>query len=173
MPIPDAPLPPWLRRFQLTYWYQAVLLPVVMGFGSALVLNGCLANGVQNITTVCVWTAVNATIAAMLTAIFSGHSPGSASFKPDGEPNKVVADVVKVQQAAASIPTPDMKMAVRSVEVVAAQQASIVMALVSVAEPFRTFIRIALAAIVLLLCIWFILILLQMAGVHVAMPFRM
>lgn len=42
-----------------------------------------------------------------------------------------------------------------------------VMALVSVAEPFRTFIRIALAAIVLLLVIWFILIVLGMAGVHV------
>lgn len=48
-----------------------------------------------------------------------------------------------------------------------------VMALVSVAEPFRTFIRIALAAILLLLCIWFIVILLQMAHVNVRLPFAM
>lgn len=43
------------------------------------------------------------------------------------------------------------------------------LAQVNIAEPFRTFIRIALAAIVLLLVIWFILILLSMAGMHVPM----
>ncbi len=124
--IPDAPLPPWLRRFQQGWTYQAVLLPLFMGFGSSLVLNGCLGRGVQNIDVVCLWGAINASIAAFLTAIFSGHSPGSASFTPAGEPNKVVADVVKVQQAVAATPTPEIKMAAQSVETVTAQQASVV-----------------------------------------------
>jgi hypothetical protein len=82
--IPDAPLPPWLRRVQQTYLAQVVVLPILMGFGSSMLISGCIADGIDHITRACVMGSINSTLAAFLTAVFSGHSPGSASFNKDG-----------------------------------------------------------------------------------------
>ena len=86
MTIPDVPLPPWARQIQQTWTFQVLILPLVVGFGSAMLVSGCLKDGIQNITSVCVWGALNSTLVSFLTVIFSGHSPGSSDFKADGTP---------------------------------------------------------------------------------------
>ena len=103
MNIPDAPLPPWLRRIQQTYLAQVVVLPILTGFGSAILIGGCLANGIDHITRTCVMGAINSTMAAFLTAILSGHSPQSASFNPDGTKNLSV-EMLSTQVAANARP---------------------------------------------------------------------
>lgn len=80
--MPDLPLPPWARKIQQNPWWQYVAQPLIIGFIAALV--PCLAKGIQNIETVCVWGAVNTIPVAVVTMLTSGHSTGSASFNADG-----------------------------------------------------------------------------------------
>lgn len=87
------PLPPLLRRVQQSYYWQFICLPVLIGFGGALVANGCLAHGLFDIDPVCLKTALSSTILSFLTVLISGHSPNSASFNSDGTENQVVKQV--------------------------------------------------------------------------------
>ena len=74
------------KKVQQTWTFQVLILPLVVGFGSAMLVSGCLKDGIQNITSVCVWGALNSTLVSFLTVIFSGHAPGSSDFKADGTP---------------------------------------------------------------------------------------
>jgi hypothetical protein len=120
----DVPLPPWMRRIQQSFYWQFIVLPVLVGFGVAL--TPCIGKGIQNIEAVCAWGAVNTCITSLITQFVSGHSIGSASFKPTGEPNKVVENVIEVQKAVAATPTPEIKMAAQSIALVAAEQAAVI-----------------------------------------------
>lgn len=92
--MPDAPLPPWMRKIQQSYYWQYILLPVLVGFGVAIA--PCITKGIQNIEAVCLWGAVNTCVSSFIVQLVSGHSAGSASFNPDGTKNVQVA-VVKSQ----------------------------------------------------------------------------
>ena len=96
MTIPDAPLPPWARRIQQAWFFQVICLPIVIGFSSAILAQGCLANGIEHLQKVCVMAAINSTIVSFVTVIVSGHSVGSPAFHSDGSENKAVAEVVEV-----------------------------------------------------------------------------
>jgi hypothetical protein len=95
MTIPDAPLPPWARRIQQTWLFQVVALPIFLGFGSAIMVQGCLANGIEHIQRACLMGAINSTIISFVTVIVSGHSVASPAFHDDGSSNKAVAEVVE------------------------------------------------------------------------------
>jgi hypothetical protein len=84
MNIPDVPLPPILRRAQQSWLWQVIGLPVSVGFGSAILVQGCLAHGFENLQRACVMAALDGTLVSFLTVVISGHSPGSPSFKSDG-----------------------------------------------------------------------------------------
>jgi hypothetical protein len=99
MTIPDVPLPPWLRKIQQSWLWQFIGLPLSLGFGSAMLLDGCLANGIDHIQRACVMGAISTTVISFLTVVISGHSVNSASFYPNGKPNEMVAQVVAVGKA--------------------------------------------------------------------------
>lgn len=116
MVIPDVPLPPLLRKWQQTWLWQVLGLPLVVGFGSAMLVSGCLKDGIQNITTVCVWGALNSTLVSFLTVVFSGHPPGSSDFKSDGTPTaapvlKQLDDNVLLVKEKATDPTSSISLA--------------------------------------------------------------
>ncbi len=79
-----------MRRWQQSYLWQIILLPILTGFGGSLLAAGCLKDGIDHISRACVMGAVNTTIIAGVTVFLSGHSPGSASFNPDGTKNEAV-----------------------------------------------------------------------------------
>ena len=97
--MPTVPLPPWLRAWQQTWYWQILLMPALIGFGGSLVVNGCFANGLFAIGLPCVKLATSTWVLALLTSFIKGHSSGSASFNPNGTPNTTVNDVVTVQGA--------------------------------------------------------------------------
>jgi hypothetical protein len=105
-----VPLPPYLRRLQQSWWWQAFLLPVTVGFLGSITLQGCLSD-IFSISMICVKGAVNATILTLLTSWVKGHSAGSSDFKSDGTtldaaPKlKQLADAAIVMQAKATDPT--------------------------------------------------------------------
>jgi hypothetical protein len=68
----------------------------VVGFGGAILAQGCLANGIEHLQRACVMAAINSTIVSLVTVIVSGHSVASPAFHDDGSPNKAVAEVVEV-----------------------------------------------------------------------------
>ena len=95
-----VPLPPWLRKWQQTWYFQALLVPFVVGFGGFLIADGCLSDGIFSLHKACLESALNGWIISVITVFISGKSVGSPDFHPDGTPNTTVANVVKVQQAA-------------------------------------------------------------------------
>lgn len=110
MTIPDVPLPPWARKIQQAWAFQVLFWPILLGFGSAVLIQGCLANGIENISRACLMGALNSTLVSFLTVIFSGHSPGSSDFKADGTPTaapvlKELDDNVLLVKAKAADPT--------------------------------------------------------------------
>ena len=82
--MPDVPMPAWLRSWQQSWTYQAVVLPTVIGFGGSLMLQGCLANGLENLQRACVVAAVDGFVISLITSFLKGHSPGSAQFASNG-----------------------------------------------------------------------------------------
>jgi hypothetical protein len=92
----DIPMPPWMRVIQQSYIWQFVCLPILLGFGSAILVGGCLSHGIDNIERECIMGAVSTTIVSLLTVIISGHSTNSASFHTDGTPNKLVEQVAEM-----------------------------------------------------------------------------
>ncbi len=82
--MPDVPMPAWARKIQQGYVWQKIALPTMIGFGGALVLQGCLTHGLENIERACVMTAANAWILSLITSWLQGHSPGSAAFASNG-----------------------------------------------------------------------------------------
>ena|ERR1019366_3858503 len=96
MNIPDVPLPPWARKIQQMWLAQVFALPLLIGFGGSVLIQGCLAGGVDNIQRACVIGALSNTFVSFLTVILSGHSSGSASFHDDGSVNAVVAEVAAI-----------------------------------------------------------------------------
>jgi hypothetical protein len=95
----NVPLPPWLRRWQQGWLYQAVLVPFVVGFGGFLLADGCLKDGIFSIQMPCLESAFSGFVISLITVFISGKSVGSAEFHADGTPNTTVANVVKVQEA--------------------------------------------------------------------------
>lgn len=81
-----VPLPPWLRNLQQSALWQDICLPILTGFGGALVLHGCFGKGIENIDRACVMLALNTLLLTWLTSIVKGHSVGSASFDAAGNP---------------------------------------------------------------------------------------
>jgi hypothetical protein len=101
----DTPLPPAVRRVQQSWYWQALGLPLSLGFGSAILVQGCLANGIDHISRACVMSALSGALISFLTVLVSGHPPGSSDFHSDGTPNKTVQDVVVAQKGSeAGIP---------------------------------------------------------------------
>ena len=99
----DMPLPPWLRKIQQSYYWQVLCLPLLVGFGGALLTNGCLARGIFDIDVACLKGAVSSYILMTIGIYISGHSPGSASFNADGTPNQTVAKVVATDAATVAV----------------------------------------------------------------------
>lgn len=90
------PMPPWMRVIQQSYIWQFVCLPVLLGFGRAILVSGCLSHGIDHMERECVMGAVSTTISSLLAVIISGHSTGSASFHADGTRNKLVEKVAEM-----------------------------------------------------------------------------
>ena len=80
-----VPLPPWLRRWQQTWYWQNAALPITVGFLGSLYQQGCMSD-IFAISMVCVKGAVNATVLTLLTSWVKGHSAGSSDFRSDGTP---------------------------------------------------------------------------------------
>jgi hypothetical protein len=95
-----VPLPPWLRAWQQTWYYQALLVPFVVGFGGFLVADGCLSGGIFAITLACAKSAFSGYLVSLATVFISGKSVGSPDFKTDGTANKTVENIVTIQKAA-------------------------------------------------------------------------
>lgn len=91
------PLPPWMRRYQQTWYWQNFVMPLLVGFLGSLILQGCLKD-VFHISMSCVQAATNGCILSLVTAWVKGHSTGSVSFNPDGTPNDTVQKVVAMQK---------------------------------------------------------------------------
>jgi hypothetical protein len=84
-------IPPFLRRIQQSYsWHIAQSL--FIGTGSAAF--ACFVTH-NDFTVACVKTGLIISGGALFVSL--QHSPGSASFKPDGTPNEVVEKVVAAQ----------------------------------------------------------------------------
>ena len=79
-----VPMPAWLRAWQQSWVYQAVVLPTVIGFGGSLMLQGCLANGLENLQRACVVAALDGFFISLITSFLKGHSPGSPQFASNG-----------------------------------------------------------------------------------------
>ena len=75
----------------------------LVGFGGALLTNGCLARGIFDIDVACLKGAVSSYILMTIGIYISGHSPGSASFNADGTPNQTVAKVVATDAATVAV----------------------------------------------------------------------
>jgi hypothetical protein len=100
-----VPLPAWLRRWQQGWFYQAALVPFVVGFGGFLLADGCLKDGIFSIQMPCLESAFSGFVVSLITVFVTGKSVGSPDFHPDGTANTTVANVVAVQQAAeANVP---------------------------------------------------------------------
>jgi len=122
--MPTVPLPPWLRKIQQSWYWQFLGLPLLVGFGGSMVTMGCLKDGIQNVAPACFWGAVNTTIISFFTVLISGHSPGSASFEPNGTTNTPVENLVTIQKAADTT-RPEMKDVVTHVEQQVAMAANV------------------------------------------------
>lgn len=96
MTIPDVPMPPWMRQIQQTWAWQVLGLPIIVGFLTAAITNGCLAHGIFDMDMVCLKSSVSGTIISFITVLMSGHSPNSPSFHDDGSPNKAVEQVAEI-----------------------------------------------------------------------------
>lgn len=125
-----VPMPAWLRKIQQSWMYQVVILPTVIGFGGALLLQGCLAD-LANIQRACVMTALNGFIIAVLTSFLKGHAPGSTNFASDGstipaaEKLKELTDnVITIQAKAADLAIPTVTPAMGANAAAAAESAT-------------------------------------------------
>ena len=96
----NIPLPPWLRRWQQTWYYQALLVPFIVGYGGFLIAGGCLSNGLFAMHKECLESAFSGFAVSLVTVFITGKSVGSPSFNTDGTSNTTVANVVTVQKAA-------------------------------------------------------------------------
>lgn len=102
MTIPDMPLPPLLRRWQQTWMWQVIGLPISVGFLTSTVTNGCLSHGIFAMDMECLKNSISATIVAFIAVLISGHSPNSPSFHDDGTPNKAVEQVAEITKPMAA-----------------------------------------------------------------------
>lgn len=113
-----VPMPAWLRKIQQGWAYQAVILPAVIGFGGSLMLQGCLIDGIDNISRKCAMAALNGFLISLFTSFLKGHSPGSASFASNGDPipaavqiKEMADNVVKIQTKASDPTIPSVTQA--------------------------------------------------------------
>lgn len=90
-------LPAWLRVVQQSIYFHLLQSAILAGVTAWLTCDP--AKQTQS----CEMVGVVAFIGALYLSF--QHSPGSASFKPDGEVNQTVRDVVKVQKAAEAAPS--------------------------------------------------------------------
>jgi len=89
-------LPPWMRAIQQTYAFHVGV--------AAFAMAGVTAFKFFSDHSQFSWAGVTDGLIAGGGYLFAAlqHSPGSASFKPDGTPNKQVAMVVATQAAVAA-----------------------------------------------------------------------
>ena len=84
-------LPPWARAVQQSYAFHILVVAFIVG-GAAVF--DCWGKS-DTMTWACIKGGL--VIAGGYLFGIMQHSPGSASFKPDGEVNQPVAQVVKMQ----------------------------------------------------------------------------
>ena len=92
-------LPPFLREIQQSWAFHVVQAALFAAVPAAV-------TAYMDPSQRAAWMAVGATTFFTTLSASIQHSPGSASFKPDGSENKVVANVVAVQAAAADPAAP-------------------------------------------------------------------
>src|SRR5262245_5405226 len=100
--MPEVPLPPLLRRFQQSWYWQSLLLPFLVGFGGSLLLQGCLGD-LGNLQQKCIWAAFNGYLISLITSWIKGHSLGSASFAADGTKIAAVGQLKQLVDTAHSV----------------------------------------------------------------------
>ena len=101
-----------VRRFQQSYFGQLLIAAFITAATAALgALLASSKGDLSNLGAGSFETALGIGGAAGMTYLLGvmQHSPGSASFKADGTPNKAVTDLVTLQQA---VPTSSLALEV-------------------------------------------------------------
>lgn len=112
-------MPPFLRKLQQNWLVQLGIAALI---ATVSVLIQCAGNGLTNLSFACFRTWVLAAGGYLLAQI--QHSPGSASFNPDGSENKQVKEIIAADQAqvpVAVVPVASAAMRENVREAVAAQ----------------------------------------------------
>lgn len=88
-------LPPWLRTIQQSWWFHILFIPFATVFFAAL--ENCAGNDFANFSVACLLSSVKAVGAYAVVYVVGvlQHSPGSASYNPDGTLNQQVLMVKK------------------------------------------------------------------------------
>lgn len=92
-------LPPAIRYVQQQWWFSILVVPALIAAGPAFF--ECAGNDFAKLSLNCFKVGGMAAIAYIIAAL--QHSPGSASFKPDGTPNEAVNKVVEANKAGETV----------------------------------------------------------------------
>lgn len=97
------PMPAFLRAWQQSWFYQAVLVPFVIGYGGSLLLLGCLKNGIFHLDAACWQDAFSGYAISLITVFVRGHSVGSAQFASNGTDIPAATELKKLADAAVAV----------------------------------------------------------------------
>ena len=113
-------MPAWLRRLQQSKIVQLIVIPTLITTVPALYQ--CAGNDFANLSIDCFKKWAIAAVGYAFVVL--QHSPGSASFNPNGTPNEQVAEVVKADAenkpvAVVPVPTAQAREDIRAVIAIA------------------------------------------------------
>ena len=88
-------MPAWMRRIQQTRFFHLCIVPAVTLLGATAF--ECAHHDITAVTLDCLTVGVKAAAPMVVLYVWGAfqHSPGSASFNPDGTQNDLVAAVRK------------------------------------------------------------------------------